>query len=69
MTIIKQDQVDMGGHTLASIEIEDFDRRAETLIATAQQAAQDIIEAARREDEYLIIGIIVLADEKTTGAF
>ena len=54
MTIIKQDQVDMGGHRLASIEIEDFDRRAETLISTAQEAAQNIIEAARVEAARLL---------------
>ncbi|MDG2200240.1 MAG: FliH/SctL family protein [Phycisphaerales bacterium] len=54
MTIIKQNQVDMGDHRLASIEIEDFDRRAETLISTAQEAAQQIIEAARAEAARLL---------------
>ena len=49
MTVIKQDQVDAGGHQLAAVEIEDFDRRAESLIATAEEAARAIIESARAE--------------------
>ncbi len=54
MTVIKQDQLDGGSHRLGSIEIEDFDRRAETLVQEARDAACAIIESARAQAAELL---------------
>lgn len=54
MNIIKQDQLDVDGHHLSSIEIENFDRRAQELIGAAERSARGIIEAARAEAAELL---------------
>ncbi len=49
MTVIKQQQIDGGGHRLDPVEIEDFDRRAEAIVEEARMAAAAIIESARSQ--------------------
>lgn len=54
MTVIKQDQLDGAQHRIASIEIEDFDRRADALVQDARDAARAIIESARAQAAELL---------------